>query len=105
MDKKRDKAINLLKAYINELGKNGIHINSAILFGSYAKGKYDEWSDIDVALVSDNFTGNRFIDKDNIRKFKSKFSYSISPLPYRTADFTRDNLFVDEILATGIKVI
>jgi len=104
MDNTKDNIAHLLKKYIRELEKNNIRINKAILFGSYAKGNYDEWSDIDIALVSDDFTGNRFIDRDNIRKFKAKFDYKISPLPYKTGDFTKDNLFVADILEHGISI-
>jgi len=34
----------------------GIHIKEAILYGSYANGTKNEWSDIDLAIVSDDFT-------------------------------------------------
>jgi uncharacterized protein len=30
------------------------------LFGSYVKGSADEWSDIDLALVTDDFIGDSF---------------------------------------------
>jgi predicted nucleotidyltransferase len=78
---------------------------NAILFGSYAKGNNYEFSDIDIALVSDNFEGVRFLDKEKIRRITLNIDYRISPLPYRTEDFMEDNLFVKEILDTGIKII
>jgi hypothetical protein len=31
---------------------------TAILFGSYAKGDFNLWSDVDILLVSDEFKGN-----------------------------------------------
>jgi len=105
MVKTRDEVIRMIKEYVAELRKNDFDIDSAILFGSYAKGTYDDWSDIDVALVSDNFSGNRFIDKEKIRKYNAQFDYMISPMPYRKSDFTKDDLFVDEILSKGIRII
>ncbi len=98
-------AIDIVKRYIQELENNGFHIKRAILFGSYAKGKFDEWSDIDVALVSEDFEGVRFFDIEKIAKVTLNVDSSISPLPYRPEDFTEDDLFVKEILETGIKVV
>ena len=49
--------------YLKELKKNNIPIKEAILFGSYATGNYQKWSDIDIALVSDIFAGDRIDDK------------------------------------------
>jgi len=97
--------IKLLKKYIEALGKNNFPINKAFLFGSYARGINDLWSDIDVALVSDNFEGNRFLDKDKIRKITLSIDYNISPMPYKTEDFDESDLFVQEIIKTGIRIL
>ncbi|MBN2060018.1 MAG: nucleotidyltransferase domain-containing protein, partial [Deltaproteobacteria bacterium] len=37
-----------------------------MLFGSWAKGAEHEESDVDVALISDVFTGDRFQDRRKI---------------------------------------
>jgi predicted nucleotidyltransferase len=82
-----------------------IHVQKAILFGSYASGKYDEWSDIDLAIVSKDFVGNRFEDRNKIRKITLQVNSDISPMPYRPEDFIDSNYFVKEILETGIRII
>lgn len=108
MDQKTDKIKNVidnLKGYIKLLEKNKYPIKTAILFGSYANGRYNEWSDIDVLLVSDAFEGERFNDKDKIRKITLSYDYNISPHPYNTRDFDSTNLFLKEIISTGIKLI
>lgn len=108
MDKKTDTIKNVidnLKGYIKLLEKNKYPIKTAILFGSYANGKYNEWSDIDVLLVSDAFKGERFIDKDKIRKITLSYDYNISPHPYNTKDFDSTNLFLKEIISSGIKLV
>lgn len=46
---------------------NQIHVMKAILFGSYANGTFNEWSDIDLLIVSDSFKGNRFEGRNIIR--------------------------------------
>ncbi len=104
MDKRTIEILDIIKKFILALESNNIAINRAILFGSFAKGNYNEWSDIDVALVSDAFIGKRFLDKEKIRKFKLKTDYRLSPLPYRPEDFNESDYFVKEILSTGIEV-
>lgn len=91
--------------FINYLENTNIHIKEAILFGSYAHGTTNEFSDIDLALVSDHFSGTRFFDLDILRDAKFAINTDISPLPYRPEDFTEDNLFVKEILKDGIRII
>ncbi len=34
-----------------------------ILFGSYARGDFNLWSDIDIIIISDYFKNIRFIDR------------------------------------------
>jgi predicted nucleotidyltransferase len=104
--KKADKRIEkTIKSYIEQLESIGVHVQQAILFGSYATGKYDEWSDIDLAIVSENFAGNRFNDRNKIRKLTLKVNSDISPMPFRPEDFNDSNYFVKEILEKGIRII
>jgi len=94
-----------IEKYIIALQKNAIPINQIILFGSYAKGNYSEWSDIDLALVSDIFEGSRFKDRSKIRHITLAVSSDLEVLPYRPQDFTIDDPFVKEIIETGIRII
>jgi len=104
MDKIPDNILKIIKSLISELEKNNFPIEQAVLFGSYAKGTNEQYSDIDLALVSQNFTGNRFLDKEKIRKYIVAVNTDISPMPFRPEDFTTDDFFVDEILKYGIRI-
>ena len=106
MAQKADRKIErTVRTYLEELERIGIHVQQAILFGSYATGKYDEWSDIDLAIVSKDFVGNRFEDRNKIRKITLKVNSDISPMPYRPEDFNDSDYFVKDILKTGIRII
>ncbi len=94
-----------IKKYLQELKKHQIPLQEAILFGSYANGTFQEWSDIDIALVSDIFKGNRFKDKDKIRKITLSVASDIEVLPFSPKDFDPKNPLVKEILDTGIRLI
>ncbi len=95
----------IVRRYVDYLQENGFPIRTAVLYGSYAKGTANEWSDIDVALVSDAFEGVRFSDKTRIGRLTLDIDDRLSPLPYRPEDFTPDNLFVREILQTGVRIV
>ena len=99
------KVKNIITIYLKALNRNNIPIKEAILFGSYARGNYQEWSDIDIALVSDVFVGNRIDDKDKIRKITLSISSELEVIPFSPHDFNLQNPFVKEILKTGIKMV
>jgi uncharacterized protein len=96
---------NIINKYMTALKENNILIRNAILFGSYANGNYNDWSDIDIALVSDMFEGSRIKDRSKIRKITLSVSSDIEVLPYCPKDFTKDDPFVKEIIDTGIKIV
>lgn len=100
-----DRVQKIIEKYLRALNENKIPINKAFLFGSYAKGGYHEYSDIDIALVSNIFEGNRFADRNKIRKINLTVSSDLEILPYRPQDFTAEDPFVREILETGVKIV
>jgi len=101
---KTDKIIEVVKRYLQELKRNHIPIQQVILFGSYAKGNAVEESDIDVAIISATFTGDRFEDRRKIVPLRRKIDNRIEPLPFRPDDFLEGGILVDEIKRTGIIV-
>ena len=101
---KADQAVKLVRKYIGELERNNIPIEKAILFGSYAKGHAKAESDIDVALVSEVFSGDRFEDRRKIIPLRRKIVNRIEPLPFKPEDFENGGILVEEIKKTGIVV-
>jgi len=104
MARKADQIITLLKRYIAELEKNKIPIKKAIIFGSYARGKAKTESDIDVALVSEVFSGDRFEDRRKIIPLRREIDNRIEPIPFRPEDFENGGILVEEIRKTGVVV-
>ena len=96
-----DSIIELVNKYIEVLQQNNIHILEAIIFGSHAKGLSREESDIDVALISESFTGDRFEDRRRIVPLRRLIDSRIEPIPFRPEDFDRGGNLVDEIKKTG----
>ncbi len=90
--------------YLALLKEQGFQIQEAILFGSYATGNANQWSDIDLALVAPEFEGVRFRDKNKIRKITLSVSTDLEVLPFNPRDFKPSDPLVKEILETGIRV-
>jgi len=100
-----DQVRDILRKYIQALEAQNIHVQRAILFGSHALGRANEWSDIDIALVSDDFAGDRFDDRSKIRPITLSVSSDLSPMPFRPEDFNSDDPFVKGILEEGVKIV
>jgi uncharacterized protein len=94
----------LVTSYLQGLEQDNIHVQMAFLFGSRISGHFDRWSDLDIALVSDDFAGNRFMDKERIRKTTLSISPVLSPIPFTVTDFTDTDPFVRHIKETGVPV-
>jgi len=54
-----DEIIAIVKRYLAGLPAFGIHARRAVLFGSYVRGKADQWSDIDLVVVAPELEGPR----------------------------------------------
>lgn len=100
-----NKVQRIISQYLALLKEHGFDIQDAILFGSYARGSAGQESDIDLALVSNEFEGIRFTDKNKIRQLTISTSLDLEVLPFNPRDFTPSDPLVREILDTGIRVI
>ena len=81
-------------------------LRQVILFGSYARDEQREESDIDVALIADEFTGAGFIDTAPFALLLGQYPYFyLEPHTFNTARFAENATpLVAEIKRTGIVV-
>jgi predicted nucleotidyltransferase len=84
-----------------QLERAGIPVERIILFGSYARGNHTDASDIDLAVVSEAFSGVRFHDVSRIIDAVTLPDSRVEIHPYRPCDFTNGDPFAQEILKTG----
>jgi len=73
------------------------------LFGSYAKGTFNDDSDIDIAVVFEDFDNLLEIQLELMR-LRRKIDNRIEPHPFRERDFDRNNPMVNEILEYGEQI-
>ena len=97
-------AIDTVRKYAHEISNSGVTLKSVILYGSFAKGTQHEWSDIDVALVADEFEGLP-TDLYYFASVAVKKPYiRIEAVTYPTKYFQDSDPFIEEIIKTGIKI-
>lgn len=90
--------------YINFLRKRDPKIKKAYLFGSYAKGNPDLNSDMDIAIIFEDFSDS-FDMQVELMRLRRKFDTRIEPHPFRATDFNLSNPIANEILKTGIEIV
>jgi predicted nucleotidyltransferase len=99
----KETIVKTAKRYVNLLRKNHIPVRSAFLFGSYANGKPNQDSDIDIALVLEQYVDT----PENclvFMKIRREVDLRIEPHPFAKSDFDEGNPFIDEIKAMGISL-
>ena len=104
MDASKNAVIRDVRRYIAELRKNGIPVQRAMLFGSWARGSAGEESDVDVALISSVFSGDRFQDRRKIVPLRRKINNRIEPMPFNPQTFEMGGNLVDGIIRHGEEI-
>ena len=97
-------AINDTKKFIIDLRNIGINLRKAYLFGSYLNQNQHEHSDIDIALVADEFIGVGPIDIKLIVSILRK-NKLIHATTYSNSDYDDGNPFLDEIKKNGLELL
>jgi predicted nucleotidyltransferase len=101
-----DKVIEIIRGYHAELKKE-IPIKGFILFGSYAQGNAKEYSDIDLAVISDWFKGKPNIENmQYLSKIAAAYNSLIEALPFTEEEYTNldRRSFLASIIKTGRKL-
>ncbi|MBC8235056.1 nucleotidyltransferase domain-containing protein [bacterium] len=95
-----------LKQRIND-ALVGKHLQHVIVFGSYARGDYDQYSDLDIIIVCN--TQLPFVER--FREFHQLFELpmAVELLVYTPQEFERmverENPFIMQVLEYGIDVL
>ncbi|MFP4381170.1 MAG: nucleotidyltransferase domain-containing protein [Candidatus Sumerlaeia bacterium] len=74
--------IDIVRRYLNVLKEQGIDAAQAVLFGSFANGTANEWSDIDLVVIAPQFDGtpDRKLVFD-MWEARGRVDHRIEPIP------------------------
>lgn len=95
-------AINIAREFTSII-KTNYDCKQVFLFGSYAKGTNRDESDIDIAVILDEFENPIDIQLELMR-LRRKIDSRIEPHPFREKDFNLSNPVAYEILKYGQKI-
>jgi len=95
----------IVRIYKKKLQESGIPVSDLYIFGSYAKGTANKWSDIDVCVISSRFGKNRHTERIWLMNLRDSLTEDIEPHPYSAKDFKipYDSL-ATEIKKTGVRI-
>lgn len=101
----KQEAVKLVKRYRKCIEAEGVLVSKAILFGSQAKGTSNEWSDVDICIVSPSFGKDLHAERVKLMHLRYSVSDLIEPHPY-TQEQLEDpyDPLAAEIRNTGVVV-
>ncbi|WP_320056935.1 nucleotidyltransferase domain-containing protein [Metallosphaera javensis (ex Hofmann et al. 2022)] len=80
--KQREAVLLQVKTYAEEWRKSLGKV-TVVLYGSYARGDFNLWSDVDLVLISEKFAGVRFLDRFDMFRIGEGFEVK----PYTPEEF------------------
>lgn len=96
--------MDIVQRYVEKICEN-YKVYAIILFGSYAKGTEHEDSDIDIAIITDDFENDIFDEEVNLMGLRKGIDYRLEPHIIRIEDYKNaETPFIQEVIDTGIKV-
>lgn len=95
-------ALNIARRFADEVCQK-YDTAKVFLFGSCAKGNPHKYSDIDVAVVLDDFA-DYFDTQVKLMYLTRSIDSRIEPHPFKLEDFNHDDPFAHEVLQHGIEI-
>ncbi len=81
-----------------------LRIEAAYLYGSQAMGSARAWSDIDVAIVSPDFSQDLFQERVALMLWAATIDDRIEPQPFTPDRFGPNDPLASEIFRSGIRL-
>lgn len=78
---------------------------AAYLYGSYAKGVASKWSDIDIAVILNDFSDDLFEERVSLMRIAAQIDDRIEPYPFLEENFADNNPLANEIQKYGIRIV
>ncbi len=82
-----------------------LRVDAAYLYGSQAVGSARPWSDIDVAVVSPDFSESLFQERVTLMQWAAQIDDRIEPQPFTPERFGPNDPLADEISRHGVRLI
>lgn len=97
--------IKSVRKYLQYVNEQGIPVRFGVLFGSYAKNKAHQWSDIDLLVVSPHFDERQTAeDHERLWMYAARTNKWIEPIPVGEKQYKTDksSLIIEVARREGI---
>ncbi len=94
----------ILKRYKRLLERDNFPVKRIILYGSYARGHFKSYSDIDVCIISNKFSKSKDRYETYLWKNVLEIDPRIEPVGYHPAEFKNIDPLVHEIKKCGVVI-
>jgi len=97
----------IIQRYIAALEAQGIPVERVILFGSHASGHPEEWSDVDIAVISPRFEALSLLERyEQLGLANRNLQVPLDIVGFSPSQITQcePESFLAEILRTGVEV-
>jgi len=95
---------NSIILFLTEVKKK-YRISAAYLYGSYAKGSSNKWSDIDLAVISPDFSDDLYNTRLELMRMAVRIDDRLEPRPFRDDMFDVNDPIVSEVKDYGILIL
>ena len=99
----QQEAIDIAHTFVQECKTIGVTFDKVMLFGSHARGTAHDGSDIDLLLISKNFTDDIFANLKQYTKVNIRYPL-IETHPYSFQQFMEGDEFIEQIAKEGIEI-
>ncbi len=105
MATRENTSIDTIKRFIQSLKKDGLDVSDVYLFGSMLDGTADADSDIDLAVVSEDFQGIPYYDIKKVSKHRRKIDLRLEIHPFSKQEVEQDPpAFFVQIRQKGLRI-
>ncbi|NCO90923.1 MAG: nucleotidyltransferase domain-containing protein [Armatimonadetes bacterium] len=81
-----------VREYLNAVQQEGIPVQFGVLFGSHATGRADQWSDIDLLVVSPRYDTHRTrADLNLLWRLAARTDSRVEPVPVGRHQYEDDD--------------
>jgi uncharacterized protein len=98
-----DAARQSVKRFLEVVGRDR-RVLAAYVYGSEARQRATEWSDIDVAVISPDFADDLFLAQLTLMKLAARIDDRIEPRAFTPESFNINDPLASIIRDTGVRV-
>jgi uncharacterized protein len=100
----RDAVVAKVRLFLDRLQEAQVAVDAAYLYGSQAAGAAGPDSEIDVAVVSPDLSGDRLQDWMRLNRISSRIDVRMEAIGFRPEQFRDENPLAWEVKTRGLQL-